>query len=93
MYATLPLCLLCYNLTLTSCDVIQFETSNCKINLEMLRSPSALEVKKLYKEILRYGQKLQYTDKEYFFQRIKKEFKTNKALDDETQINFNYKVI
>lgn len=58
----------------------------------MLRPPSASQIVKLYKDLLRYGQNLQYTDKEYFYKRIKSEFKKNKTLVDEAQIIFNYKV-
>ncbi|KAK4875424.1 hypothetical protein RN001_011846 [Aquatica leii] len=49
------------------------------------------EILKLYKNLLRYGQDLRYTDKQYFYRRIKREFKENRRLVDETEIQFNYK--
>lgn len=49
-------------------------------------------VLKLYKDILRYGQNLKFTDKKYFRYRIREAFKTNKNLTDETTIDFHLKV-
>ncbi|XP_018362961.1 PREDICTED: uncharacterized protein LOC108761107 [Trachymyrmex cornetzi] len=46
------------------------------------------QVLKLYKDILRYGQTLRFTNKKYFRYRIQTAFKTNKDLSDETAINF-----
>lgn len=45
-------------------------------------------VLKLYKDLLRYGENLKYTDKEYFRFRIRKNFKQNKHLIDQTEIEF-----
>lgn len=45
-------------------------------------------VLKLYKDLLRYGENLKYTDKEYFRFRIRKNFKQNKDLIDQTEIDF-----
>ncbi|XP_018058637.1 PREDICTED: uncharacterized protein LOC108693934 isoform X1 [Atta colombica] len=45
-------------------------------------------VLKLYKDILRYGETLKFTDKKYFRYRIQTAFRTNKDLSDETAINF-----
>ncbi|KAF5308703.1 hypothetical protein FQR65_LT06064 [Abscondita terminalis] len=39
------------------------------------------QILKLYKHLLRYGQDLQYTDKNYFYRRIKNEFKENRNED------------
>lgn len=47
-----------------------------------MRNASALS---LYKNLVRYGQQLQYTDKEFFLKRIRMEFKNSK--------NFNQKQI
>ncbi|KOX79283.1 hypothetical protein WN51_09085 [Melipona quadrifasciata] len=47
---------------------------------------------KLYKDLLRYGEKLKYTDKEYFRYRIRKNFEQNKHLSDQTEINFQFQV-
>ncbi|KAF7286317.1 hypothetical protein GWI33_006046 [Rhynchophorus ferrugineus] len=52
--------------------------------------PKKIEILKLYKDLLRYGQELKFTDKEYFQKRIKKEFKQNKVVTDETDINFKF---
>lgn len=48
-------------------------------------------VLKLYKDILRYGQNLKFTDKKYFRYRIREAFKTNKNLTDEGAIDFHFK--
>ncbi|XP_018340742.1 PREDICTED: uncharacterized protein LOC108747644 [Trachymyrmex septentrionalis] len=45
-------------------------------------------VLKLYKDILRYGETLKFTNKKYFRYRIRTAFITNKDLSDETAINF-----
>lgn len=50
------------------------------------------QILRLYKDILRYGQQLQYTDKSYFYQRISDEFKKNKNESESTQMNFLYEV-
>ncbi|XP_078045954.1 uncharacterized protein LOC144474691 [Augochlora pura] len=47
-------------------------------------------VLKLYKDLLRYGEHLKYSDKEYFRYRIRKGFKDNKQLTDEREINFHF---
>ncbi|XP_076671315.1 mitochondrial ribosome and complex I assembly factor AltMIEF1-like [Andrena cerasifolii] len=43
---------------------------------------------KLYKDLLRYGENLKYTDKRYFRHRIRQSFKENKQLADQTEIDF-----
>ncbi|EGI70333.1 hypothetical protein G5I_01092 [Acromyrmex echinatior] len=50
-------------------------------------------VLKLYKDILRYGETLRFTNKKYFRYRIQTAFRTNKDLSDETAINFQLQVI
>lgn len=50
-------------------------------------------VLRLYKNILRYGQHLRFTDKEYFRYRVRKAFKDNKSLTDEAAIDFQLQVI
>lgn len=50
-------------------------------------------VLKLYRDLLRYAKELTFTDKTYYCQRIRAEFKKNKSLEDETQINFAFEVI
>ncbi|XP_074028593.1 mitochondrial ribosome and complex I assembly factor AltMIEF1 [Leptinotarsa decemlineata] len=48
------------------------------------------QVLKLYKQLLRYGENLQLTDKHYFLNRIKQDFKRNKTLTNVEDINFNF---
>lgn len=48
---------------------------------------------KLYKDLLRYGQELTLTDKEYYRRRIRSEFRKNKTLEDETDITYAFEVI
>lgn len=43
---------------------------------------------KLYKDLLRYGANLKYTEKTYFAKRIRKSFKENKNLTDRAEIDF-----
>ena len=51
-------------------------------------------VRRLYKDLLRFGRnELQYTDKNYFYNRIRKEFNSNKNLDRKEDIEYYYKVI
>lgn len=58
-------------------------------NLKM-SVPSKREILKLYKHLLRYGQQLKFTDKEYFLKRTKTEFKHNKELTDKDEISFKF---
>lgn len=46
------------------------------------------EVISLYKSLLRYKSGLQYTDKDYFYRRIRYEFEKNKYLASESDIQF-----
>lgn len=46
------------------------------------------DILRLYKDLLRYGQNLRYTDKGYFHYRIRKAFQENKVLNDEKIIRF-----
>jgi len=50
-------------------------------------------VLKLYKDILRYGETLRFTNKKYFRYRIRTAFRTNKDLSDEKAIKFQLEVI
>lgn len=47
---------------------------------------------KLYKDLLRYGANLKYTDTKYFRSRIRRSFKENKHLTDQTEIDFQLQV-
>lgn len=57
-----------------------------------MNPPLRIHILKLYKDLLRFGQQLELTDKKYYYNRIKKEFTKNKNLSDEADINYNYKV-
>ncbi|KAH9517780.1 hypothetical protein DERF_008412 [Dermatophagoides farinae] len=49
-------------------------------------------VRRLYKDLLRFGRnELQYTNKDYFCQRIRKEFRVNRNLDRPEDIEYYYK--
>lgn len=51
-----------------------------------------LQILKLYKDLLRYGQNLKLTDKDYFCKRIRGEFRKNRDLTEQSAINFNFEV-
>jgi hypothetical protein len=51
-----------------------------------------LQVKRLYKELLKYGCSLKLTDKNYYKSRIKQEFLDNKELVKPDEIQFFYDV-
>ncbi|PSN48735.1 hypothetical protein C0J52_08800 [Blattella germanica] len=55
-----------------------------------MSNPTAREVLKLYRDILKYGRQLQFTDKNYFCQRIRNEFKAGKDLKNQEDINFHF---
>jgi len=42
----------------------------------------------LYKAMLRYGRRLQLTDKDYFYRRVRFEFEKNSILQDRQEIQF-----
>ncbi|CAG9819315.1 unnamed protein product [Phaedon cochleariae] len=50
------------------------------------------EILKLYKGLLRYGQELKLTDKDFYQKRLIKEFKLNKNLTDEADIKYNFEI-
>jgi hypothetical protein len=54
--------------------------------------PTGRQVLQLYRDLLRYGRQLQFTDKDYFARRIRKEFKKAKNIENAEDINFNYQV-
>ncbi|XP_050096065.1 MIEF1 upstream open reading frame protein [Anopheles aquasalis] len=45
----------------------------------------------LYRDLLRYCAQLQYTDKDFFRARIRREFRQSAALTDPKEIEFCYK--
>lgn len=54
--------------------------------------PSKGQILKLYRDLLKYGKQLQLTDKAYFENRIRSEFKQNKNIVKEDDIVFQYEV-
>lgn len=58
-----------------------------------MQCPKTNQILKLYKDLLRYGQQLKLTDKDYFCDRIRSEFHKNKSLTEESEINYNFEVI
>ncbi|XKL65776.1 hypothetical protein PGB90_009196 [Kerria lacca] len=54
-------------------------------------NPCSRKVLMLYRDLLRYSKNLQLSDKEYFMNRIKDEFKRNKPLENPDEIEFQYK--
>ncbi|CAH0555824.1 unnamed protein product [Brassicogethes aeneus] len=55
-----------------------------------MNCPKRIQILKLYKDLLRYGQQLKLTDKKYFEERIKTEFRKNIGLTDEKDISYNF---
>lgn len=58
-----------------------------------MNHPTNQQVLRLYKQLLKYGNQLQLTDKWYYMNRIRDEFKTNKTLKKPEEIEFSFKVI
>lgn len=50
------------------------------------------EVLRLYKHLIRYGNQLQFTNKNYFLQRIREEFRKNSSLNSSEDIEYHFKV-
>lgn len=57
-----------------------------------MNSGGSVQVLQLYRRLLKYGNQLQYTDKNYFRNRIRVEFRQNKELQDPEKIEFEVKV-
>ena len=54
--------------------------------------PTGRQVLQLYRDLLRYGRQLRFTDKDCFARRIRKEFKQAKNIDNAEDIKFYYQV-
>lgn len=54
--------------------------------------PTRNAVLQLYRDLLRYGRKLEFTDKEYYFLRIRHEFQAKKDLRSAQDIAREIKV-
>ncbi|KAL2751577.1 mitochondrial translation release factor in rescue isoform X2, partial [Vespula maculifrons] len=50
-----------------------------------------ITILKLYKDLLRYGEQLRFTDKKYYRQKIREEFRQNKTLTEAADIDFQLK--
>ncbi|XP_062699003.1 mitochondrial ribosome and complex I assembly factor AltMIEF1 [Aedes albopictus] len=46
---------------------------------------------RLYRDLRRYASQLQFTDQEYFLQRVRREFELNRNVRDQKEIEFCYK--
>lgn len=52
----------------------------------------ATKIIRLYRDLLRYGNQLKFTDKNFFKNRVREEFRTNQSLNSATDIEFYFKV-
>lgn len=61
-----------------------------------LRSSAILldknSILRLYKDLLRYSDRLQFTDKNYYINRVKTEFRNNQSLSKTEDIHFYFNV-
>lgn len=57
-----------------------------------MNAATSREVLQLYRKLLRYSQELKFTDQSYFRRRVRKEFRLNKDLQSESDIEFSIKV-
>ena len=54
--------------------------------------PGNQQALSLYRLLLRKGKQLRFTDKEFYFKRIRAEFEKNKHVTDKSEIEHNIKV-
>lgn len=76
------------NLIIKAVQFVRFDHT-----LFTMNAPTSRQVLQLYRKLMRYGQNLKFTDQEYFRRRIRKEFRINKELQSQADIEFNIKVI
>lgn len=57
-----------------------------------MNAGTSKEVLQLYRQLLRYGKELKYTNKSFFKERVRKEFEVNRNLQSEADIEFQIKV-
>lgn len=57
-----------------------------------MSGPTRTQVLRLYKDLLRYGENLKFTDKVYFKNRVKDEFLSGRSEKDDKVIDFLYQV-
>ena len=65
---------------------INFKIRISKPGNSPMPSVSVREALSLYRELLRYGQTLKHTNREYFHRRLLEEFRAGKLLTEQTQI-------
>ncbi|KRF79972.1 mitochondrial ribosome and complex I assembly factor AltMIEF1 [Drosophila virilis] len=53
--------------------------------------PTRQQVLRLYKHLIKYGNHLKLTDKNYFLGRVRHEFRENRQLTSPLEIEFNFK--
>ena len=58
----------------------------------IMNIPNRSQIFLLYRALLKYGEQLKFTDKEFYSKRIKSEFNKNKSLNDPEQILKAYQV-
>lgn len=56
-----------------------------------MSEPTARQVLGLYKNLLRYGKELKYTDQQYYYERIKQEFLNSRNVSG-AEAKFQYEV-
>lgn len=57
-----------------------------------MNAPTRQQVLQLYRHLIKYGNQLQFTDKKYFKDRVREEFRNNKGLESAEEIDFSFKV-
>ena len=53
----------------------------------LIMSTRQLEVLRLYRDLIKYSQRLKYTDVNFYLNRIRQEFAKGKTLENEDEIN------
>lgn len=57
-----------------------------------MSAPSVQQVLRLYRDLLRYGQRLQLTDKAYFYRRVRAEFEKARDVQEDERKRFLFEV-
>lgn len=55
-----------------------------------MNAPTRQQVLQLYRHLIKYGNQLQFTDKKYFKNRVREEFRKHKELESAEEVLFNY---
>ncbi|KRF97563.1 mitochondrial ribosome and complex I assembly factor AltMIEF1 [Drosophila tropicalis] len=56
-----------------------------------MSAPTRSQILLLYKHLIRYGNHLKLTDKNYFLGRVRHEFRGNRELTNPLEIEFSFK--